>query len=75
MLALKRQNDSIVQQLAELTVELQKHHQNSFLGESSAGGLRDGANNQYSLGEIHARTMCLEFPPSMERILQARSTR
>lgn len=37
MIALKRQNDSIVQQLVALTIKLQMNHQNSLVERSKLG--------------------------------------
>lgn len=66
MLALERQNESIVKQLAALIVEPQKKNQDGSNGESS----NDVQNRdvvvypqqqQHNMGEVHAKIVRLDF--------------
>lgn len=69
MLALKRQSNSMVQQLATLTLEMQKKNHNSSHGESSASHLLRKEHLE-SRWESFPKSIRIEFPSFYEEDLR-----
>lgn len=62
VLALKRQFDTIEQQLVALTIEMHKRNQNNSHGESTSDVQpREGPVTPQHMGEIQARIVKLDF--------------